>query len=223
MRLTLRFVQHTLWCDVIPRPPIGVLTVANALGSSHPDAAEKAIPEESIPWILSCICSAGCRFIFRASNLSGVACEVCAGKPGCGYSITESKAWIKAHTAFSSLMHLVASLEILHWPTWCCFSEATLGGISNCLITHRLGDLSWGRYNLPRIPSGKLTWQWKMDLLKMYSLLKMGIFHCHVRLPECNSFGGWSKFPSDLMSTFLWTQNTRKTTWQNNRLEDHPS
>ncbi len=36
------------------------------------------------------------------------------------------------------------------------------------------------------IPSGKLTWQWKMDLLKMYSLLKMGIFHCYVRLPECN-------------------------------------
>ena len=26
-----------------------------------------------------------------------------------------------------------------------------------------------------KIPSGKLTWQWKMDLLKMYSLLKMGI------------------------------------------------
>ena len=32
------------------------------------------------------------------------------------------------------------------------------------------------------IPFGKLTWQWKMDLLKMYSLLKMGIFHCHVSL-----------------------------------------
>ena len=27
-----------------------------------------------------------------------------------------------------------------------------------------------------QIPSGKLTWQWKMSLLKMYSLLKMGIF-----------------------------------------------
>ena len=34
------------------------------------------------------------------------------------------------------------------------------------------------------VPSGKLTWQWKMDLLKMYSLLKMGIFHCHVSLLE---------------------------------------
>ena len=37
------------------------------------------------------------------------------------------------------------------------------------------------------VPSSKLTWQWKMDLLKMYSLLKMGIFHCHVSLLECNS------------------------------------
>ena len=36
------------------------------------------------------------------------------------------------------------------------------------------------------VPSGKLAWQWKMDLLKMYSLLKMGIFHCHVSLLEGN-------------------------------------
>ena len=31
-----------------------------------------------------------------------------------------------------------------------------------------------------RLPSGKLTWQWKMALLKMYSLFENGIFHCHV-------------------------------------------
>ena len=30
--------------------------------------------------------------------------------------------------------------------------------------------------SLITLPSSKLTWQWKMDLLKMYSLLKMGIF-----------------------------------------------
>ena len=36
------------------------------------------------------------------------------------------------------------------------------------------------------VPSGKLTWQWKMDLLKMYSLLKMEIFYCHVSLLEGN-------------------------------------
>jgi len=30
----------------------------------------------------------------------------------------------------------------------------------------------------------KLTWQWNMDLLKMYSLLKSVTFHCHVSLPE---------------------------------------
>ena len=32
--------------------------------------------------------------------------------------------------------------------------------------------------------SGKLTWPWKMDPLKMYFLLKLVIFHCHVSLPE---------------------------------------
>ena len=36
------------------------------------------------------------------------------------------------------------------------------------------------------IHSGKLTWQWNMDHLKMYFLLSMGIFHCYVSLPECN-------------------------------------
>ena len=35
-----------------------------------------------------------------------------------------------------------------------------------------------------KLPSGKLTWQWKMDLLKMYSLLKMVIVHCHFSLLE---------------------------------------
>ena len=34
------------------------------------------------------------------------------------------------------------------------------------------------------IHSGKLTLQCKMDPLKMYFLLKMGIFHCYVSLPE---------------------------------------
>ena len=35
-----------------------------------------------------------------------------------------------------------------------------------------------------KLPSGKLTWQWKMAPLKMYSLFENGIFHCHVSLPE---------------------------------------
>ena len=35
-----------------------------------------------------------------------------------------------------------------------------------------------------QLPSGKLTWQWKTDLLKMHSLSKMGIFYCHVSLLE---------------------------------------
>ena len=37
------------------------------------------------------------------------------------------------------------------------------------------------------IPSGKLTWQWKMDHFKMYFLFKMVIFHCHISLLEGRS------------------------------------
>ena len=48
------------------------------------------------------------------------------------------------------------------------------------------------------IPSGKLTWQWKITLLKMNSLLKMGIFHCYVSLPEGNAHICFSAtFPSN--------------------------
>ena len=36
----------------------------------------------------------------------------------------------------------------------------------------------------PLLPSGKLTWQWNMDHFKMYFLLEMVIFHCHVSLLE---------------------------------------
>ena len=36
----------------------------------------------------------------------------------------------------------------------------------------------------------KLTWQWKMDPLKMYFLLKMVIFYCYVSLPEVISKAG---------------------------------
>ena len=54
--------------------------------------------------------------------------------------------------------------------------------------------ISWGELlrspqkGYKNVASGKLTWQWKMNLLKMYSLLNTGIFHCHVSLLEGKSF-----------------------------------
>ena len=58
-------------------------------------------------------------------------------------------------------------------------------------------NISWGELlrspqkGYKNVASGKLTWQWKMNLLKMYSLLNTGIFHCHVSLLEgtVNLFG----------------------------------
>ena len=43
------------------------------------------------------------------------------------------------------------------------------------------------RHLLVSLPSGQLTWKMENGPgLKMYSLLKMVIFHCHVGLPEGN-------------------------------------
>ena len=59
----------------------------------------------------------------------------------------------------------------------------------DCFLVGSLmgAQLGTDRPHLPYmmdIPSGKLTWQFKMDPLKMYFLLKIWIFHCYVSLPE---------------------------------------
>ena len=52
-------------------------------------------------------------------------------------------------------------------------------------MNHTLAYLAkWGLYRTNFVHSGNLTWQWKMDPLKMYFLLNMGIFHCYGTLPE---------------------------------------
>jgi len=41
-----------------------------------------------------------------------------------------------------------------------------------------------GKGDQQPLHSGRPTWQWKIHPLRMYFLLKMGIFHCHVSLPK---------------------------------------
>ena len=52
-------------------------------------------------------------------------------------------------------------------------------------INETLQNYRWPSPTKKQIPSSKLTWQWGMILLKMYSLLKIGIFHCYVSLLAC--------------------------------------
>ena len=39
-----------------------------------------------------------------------------------------------------------------------------------------------------RLPSGKLTWQWKIPFSNREYIFKRSIFHCHVSLPEGTAF-----------------------------------
>ena len=48
------------------------------------------------------------------------------------------------------------------------------------------GRIDFTRAKSSSLPSGKLTWQCEIHHLKMYSLVKMEIFHCYVSLPEGN-------------------------------------
>ena len=43
--------------------------------------------------------------------------------------------------------------------------------------------------NLPNLHYRKLTWQWNIHHLKMYLLLIMGIFQCHLSSQGCTFFG----------------------------------
>ena len=35
-----------------------------------------------------------------------------------------------------------------------------------------------------KVPSSKLTWQWKITIFNREYIFKWSIFHCHVSLPE---------------------------------------
>ena len=80
---------------------------------------------------------------------------------------------------------------LLHLKTsWCLWSYAEL--YLNTLGCHNTISINVAKYDLQKLylregalPFGKQRWQWKMNLLKMYSLLNMGIFHGYLTLPEC--------------------------------------
>ena len=72
-------------------------------------------------------------------------------------------------------------------------------------VTRVLSDVFVQCFMLQIIHSGKLTWQWKMDPLKMYFLLNMGIFHCYVSLPQ-----GTSSLPN----TTNWTHREFWDIWR---------
>ncbi len=62
-----------------------------------------------------------------------------------------------------------------------CNFDLWMLSLAKILETEKLWSMRWF---VNKVPSLKLTWHLKMDGWKMYFLLKMGIFHCHVSLPE---------------------------------------
>ncbi len=77
-----------------------------------------------------------------------------------------------------------------------CEARASLGGNPATKSTNQTRNQPTNPQTIPpNLPSGKLTWQRKMDQLKMYSLFKMGMFHCHVSLLEANDFSNLATCP----------------------------
>ncbi len=98
------------------------------------------------------------------------------------------------HVSFKEWKYLVETIPTVQLPNiqqnrswqivaheWICHQLSA----SHARLTDQTNRIN--KNNIKRgLPSGKLTWQSKMDLLKMYFLLNMGIFHCYVSLRECN-------------------------------------
>ena len=57
------------------------------------------------------------------------------------------------------------------------------------------------KHGKKHLPSRKLTWQWRIHHLKMYFLLKMVIFQCHVSFRGCKNTGRFGTTTSTLFKT----------------------
>ena len=83
---------------------------------------------------------------------------------------------------FSGSMSIIlGTVPLLYLVFVCSFSKILTTKIITIITDMFVISWSSGRksmFSFQSLPSGKLTWQEKMDLLKMYSVLKMGIFHC---------------------------------------------
>ena len=88
-----------------------------------------------------------------------------------------------------------------NWRIWQGGSKGSKGSLSFCgfssvccdnekLVTG--GSWQWWHWNLKELPPWKPTWQWKNNNLKMYLVLKMVIFHCHVFFRGCIPPKWWS-------------------------------
>ena len=81
-----------------------------------------------------------------------------------------------------------------------------------------MGQLPGGWY----LPSSKLTWQQRMDLVKMYLVLKMGDINSnvivHQRVKRINFLSCATKiWRPEIRESFLETQNAPKA-WKNKEL-----
>ena len=103
-----------------------------------------------------------------------VACKICntiSNRVGGSIQIFTNLCWLIPLGPFHQPQYLISKVH---------FGMGKLDGIQSWNLSF------WRSFGWTNsLPSGKLTWQWKMNLLKIYSLLKMGIFHCYVWLPEC--------------------------------------
>ena len=108
----------------------------------------------------------------------------------------------------------VSNFSRLKWPVLIFVAGIYHGAFAvellDLLYTSRFTKT---RRELKRLHSGKLTWQWKMDPLKMYFLLNMVILNCHLRWQEGNKKLGWNN--SSGWSHISWLErNPTASFWE---------
>ena len=85
-----------------------------------------------------------------------------------------------------------------HIPQW-WFKQTMVESFLR--ITSKTKNPRW--FWKKRVPSGKLTWQWNTPNFDGKYIFKGSIFHCYVRLPECNCFSGGQWSPKNILAWIL--------------------
>ena len=137
------------------------------------------------------------------SDTSDTAAWISFPKPESNHQLDKGfTKWMNDDT--SNCYELTIAIHFFHvisGPWWLLYS-----------LVFEVGHVKWAsetRHEQNQIPKKRCAdvWQWKMDPVKMYFLLKMGMFHCYVSLPE----GKWVFLVLPLISGLYWWSNCTLT------------
>ena len=142
--------------------------------------------------------------VMETSDTSDTESRISVPKPARNHQLSSGihqVEWMMIHPIAMKKTIAIHFFHVISGPWWLLYS-----------LVFEVGHVKWARktrheQNQISKKRGADVWQWKMDPVKMYFLLKMGMFHCYVSLPE----GKWVFLVLPLISGLYWWSNCTLT------------